>query len=102
MLFYRGITQGVGNFLLGGGAGNFIVWVGDAGTFGFNGKEVRGDTHGVPATDHREANKAIRRQEMGDAGGARRKRGRGNPVGEDLHRDTTGNCGSVGGANSLI
>ena len=33
----RVITQGVGNFLQVGGAGNPIVWVGDVGPFGGNG-----------------------------------------------------------------
>ena len=57
----RGITQGVGIFLQGGGAGDYTVWVGDVDTFGVNGKDGRGDTHGVPANDHREASNAIRR-----------------------------------------
>ena len=48
-----GITQGVGIVIQVGGAGDYIVWVGDVGPFGVNGKEGRGDTHGVPATNHR-------------------------------------------------
>ena len=72
------------------------------GHFGVNGKEGIGDTHGVPATDHGEASKAIRRREMGDAGAARRTRCSSNPVGDDLHRETSGNCGSVGGDTYLI
>ena len=96
------ITQGVGNFLHGGGAGNSVVWFGDMGPFGVNGEDGRGDTHGVPATDHREASEVIRRQDMGDAGGGRRTKGSGKPVDEDLHKETSGNCGSVGGAKSLI
>ena len=76
-----GRTQGVGNFLQGGGAGNSIVWVGDVVTFGVNDEEGRGHTHGVPGTDNREAREAIRRWDMGDAGGRRRTRGSGNAVG---------------------
>ena len=54
-------SQGVGKFLQGGGAGDYIVWVGNMGTFGVNGKEDRGDEHGVPANDHGEESEAIRR-----------------------------------------
>ena len=64
-------------------------------------KRVKG-THGVSATDHGETSEEISRQDMGDAGGGSRKRGSGNPVGEDIHRETTGNHGSVGDATSLI
>ena len=39
---------------------------------------------------------------MGDVGGGRRTRGRGNPVGEDLHRAMAGRRGAVDGAMSLI
>ena len=39
---------------------------------------------------------------MGDVGGRRRTRGRGNPVGEDLHRAMAGRRGAVDGAMSLI
>ena len=95
-------TQGVRNFLNGGGAGNYIVWVGDVGHLGVNGEEGRGGTHGVPATDNGEASEAIRRRYMGDAGGGRRTRGSGNPVGKDLHKRTAGNRGAVGGATFLI
>ena len=48
----EGRTQGVRNFLQGGSAGDFIVWVGEMVPFGVNGEEGRGDTHGVPASDH--------------------------------------------------
>ena len=41
----RGRTEGVGNFLQGGGAGNYTVWVGDVGPFGGNGEEGGRDTH---------------------------------------------------------
>ena len=97
-----GRTQGVGNFLQGGGTGDSIVWVRDVGPFGVNGEEGRGDTHGVPATDYGEAIKAITRQEMGDAGDGRRTRGSRNTVGKDLHRETAGNRGAVGVATYLI
>ena len=43
-----GISQGVGKFLQGGGAGDSIVWVGNVGPFGVDSKEDRGDAHGVP------------------------------------------------------
>ena len=39
---------------------------------------------------------------MGDAWGGRRIGGSGNAVGDDLHRETTGNRGTVGGAKSTI
>ena len=47
-------SQGVDKFLQGGGAGNSIVWVVNVGRFGINGKEDRGEAHGVPANDHGE------------------------------------------------
>ena len=97
-----GRTQGVGNFLQGGGAGNSIIWVGDMGNFRVNGKEGSRDTHRVPAADHRESGKVIRRRDMVDARGGRRMRGRGSEVGEDLYIETSGNRGSLGGATSLI
>ena len=43
----------VGKFLQGGGEGDYIVWVGNVGPFGVIGKYDRGETHGVPANDHR-------------------------------------------------
>ena len=72
------------------------------GPLGVNGEEGRGNTHLVPATDHRGAIEAIRRREMGDAGGGRRTRGSGNSVVEDLRREKPDNRGAVGGATSLI
>ena len=97
-----GRTEGIGNFIQGGGASNSIVWVRDVGPFGSNGEKGRGDTHGVSATDHGDVSKAVLRRNMGDAGGGRRTRGSRNADGEDLHRSTTGNCGTVGGATSVI
>ena len=94
--------QGVSNYLQGCGAGNSIVWVRGVGILGVNGKEGRGETNGVPTPDHGEAIEAIRRQYMGDAGGGRCTRGSMNPVGEDLYRETVGNCGAVVGATYLI
>ena len=76
-----GISQGVGKFIHGGGAGDSIVWVRHVGPFGVNGKEDRGDAHGVPENDHGEESEEIRRWDMGDAGGRRHTRGSGNPVG---------------------
>ena len=42
------------------------------------------------------------RQDMGDAWGGRLTGGSRNVVVEDLHRETAGNRGSVGGATSFI
>ena len=98
----RDRTQGVGNFLQGGGTSGSTVWVGDVGPFSINGKEGREVTHRVPATDHGEYIKVIRIRDMGDAEGGRRTRGSRNPGGEGLHRETAGNHGAVGGATSLI
>ena len=49
-----GRSQGVGKFLQGGVAGNSIVWVGNVGHFGINGKEDKGEKHEVPENDHGE------------------------------------------------
>ena len=76
-----GRSQVVGKFLHGGGAGNSIVWVRNVSPFGVNGNEDIGDTHGVPANDHGEESKAIRRWDMGDAGGRSHTRGSKNPGG---------------------
>ena len=76
-----GRSKGVGKFLQGGGAGDSIVWVGDVGSFGINGKEDRGEAHGVPTNDHGEENEAIRIWDMGDTGRIIHTRGRGNSVG---------------------
>ena len=66
---------------MGGGAGNSIAWVGNVRPFGVNGKEDRGDAHGVPTNDHGEDSEAIRRWGMGDAGVRRHTIVKGNPVG---------------------
>ena len=95
-------NQGVGKFLQGGGAGDSIVWVINVGPLGVNGKEGRGGAHGVPETNHRESSEAVRRQDTGDSGGGRRTRGSRNAIDGDLHRETAGNRGVVGGSTSLI
>ena len=76
-----GRPQGVGKFLQGGNAGDSIVWVGNVGPFGVNGKEDRGDAHGVPENDHREVIKTVRRWDMGYARDRSHTRESGNPVG---------------------
>ena len=97
-----GRTQSVGNFLQGSGAANSIVSIGDVLPFGVNSKDGRGYIHRVPATDQGEVSEAVRRRDMGDAGGRKRTVISGNAVNEDLQRDTSGNRGAVGGATSLI
>ena len=62
----RGRTQGVGNVLQGGDAGNSTVWVRDVGPFGGNGEEGGKDSHSVPLTDHGEGSAAVRGQDIGD------------------------------------
>ena len=52
-LTVEGRSQGVGKFLQGGGAGDYIVWVGNVGPFVINGKEDIGEAHGGPVNDHR-------------------------------------------------
>ena len=98
----RGITQGAGNVLQGGGAGDPTVRVGDLGPFGGNGEEDGRDSNWIPSTDHGEVSAAVRRRDMGDARGGRSTGGSGNAVGDDLHRETAGNRGTVGGATSTI
>ena len=68
--FYTSVVQG-----------DSIVWVRDVGPFGVNGKEDRGNAHVVPANDHGEDTKTIRRWDMRDAGRRRHSRGIGYPVG---------------------
>ena len=57
----RGRSQGVGKFIQGDGTGDTIVWVRNVGPFGVNGKEDRGNAHGVPENDHGEESETIRR-----------------------------------------
>ena len=72
------------------------------GPFGGNGEEGGRDAHWVPSTDHGEVSALVRRQGVGDTRGGRSTGGSGNPVGNDLHRDTAGNCGTVGGSKFTI
>ena len=76
-----GISQGVGKFIQGSGAGDSIVWVVNVGPLGVNSKEDRGNTHKVTENYNGEESEAIRRWDMVDAGGGRRTRVSGNPVG---------------------
>ena len=92
-----GRSQGVGNFIQGGEAGDSFVWVGNR-FFIF----IQLDTHEVPVNDHREESETIRRWDMIDSGNRRHMSGRGNPVSYDLHSATADNRGTVGGAMSLI
>ena len=77
----RGISQGVGKFIQGGGAGDSTVWVRNIGPFGVNGKYDLVDAHGVLVNDHREDSEAIRRWDMVEAWNRRHMRGRVYPVG---------------------
>ena len=93
-----GRPQGGENVLQGGGVVNPIVWVRDVGPFGGNAEEGGRDSHWVPLTYNGEASVAVRRQDMGYAWGGNNVGGSGNAVGDDLHRETADNCGTVGGA----
>ena len=55
-----GISQGVGKFLQCGGSGDPVVWVGNMGPFGFNGKKDRWDKHRIHENDHGEESEVIR------------------------------------------
>ena len=76
----EGRSQGVGKFLKGSGTGNSIVWVGNVGPFSVNGKEDRGDAHGVPDNVHGEESKVISIWDKGDAWGRIHTRGSRNSV----------------------
>ena len=91
-------TQGIGNFLQGGSAGNSTVWVRYVGPFSDNGEDCGRYTHWVPLSDHGESSEVDKIQDIGDAWGGRRTGVSGNTVGWDLHRETSGNLGSVRGA----
>ena len=60
------------------------------------------DTHWVTLEDHGEASAAVRRRDVGITWGGRGMGGSGNAVVDDLHREATGNCGTVGGAKYTI
>ena len=98
----RGRTQGGGNVLQGGGAGDPIVWVRDVGNFGGNEEEGGREVHWVTLKFHGEASAEVRRWEVGDAWSGRSAGGSGNAVDDDLHRETTGSRGTVGGATPTI
>ena len=68
-------------------------------TFGANGEEGRGYTHKFSSTDHRGASVTDSRQYMGDARGGSIAVIGVNAFGNDLHRETTGNRGTVGGVS---
>ena len=53
-------------------------------------------------TDHREASAGVRIRDVGDAWDGRCTGGSGNAVGDDLHRETAGNRGTVGGTTPTI
>ena len=78
-------TQGVGNVLQGGGAGNPTVRVGDMGTFGGHGEEGGRGTHWVPSEYHGEVSATVNRRSVGNTWGGRRTGGSGNAVVDDLH-----------------
>ena len=95
-------TQGIDNFLQGGGAGNSTVWVEEEGPFGNNGEECGRYTHWVPLSDHREASEATKIRDIGDSWVKRCTGGSRNTVGGDLHRETEVNLRSVVGAKFSI
>ena len=98
----RGRPQVVGNVLQVVGPINITVWFGDVGTFGGNGEEGRKGTYRLPQADHREASAEDSRWDVGDSqGGSSTGSGR-NEVGDDLYRDTAGNCDTVGGFTTDI
>ena len=72
------------------------------GTFGVNGEEVRGHTHGFSETGHGEESATNIRHDMGDIQDRSSVGSGRNSVGYDLHRDTIGNCGTVGGVAANI
>ena len=72
------------------------------GTFGGNGEEFRGHTHGVSKIDHGEASTIDSIRDVGDAQGRSSTGSGGNLVNDDLHRETTGNRGTVGGVAAYI
>ena len=80
----RGRTQGVINFLQGGGPSNITVCFGDVGTFSGNGEEGRSGTHRLPQTDHGEVSAADRRRDVGDDWGGSSVGSVRNAVGDDL------------------
>ena len=72
------------------------------GPFGGNGEEGRRVTYRVPQTYHGEASVGDRRRDVGDACGGSSARSVRNAVDDDLYREMTGNCGTVGGVMNDI
>ena len=72
------------------------------GPFGDNGEDYGRYTHWVPFSDHGEASEVENIGDIGDAWGGRHTGGSRNIVGGDLHIETSGNLGSVGGTTFSI
>ena len=101
-IMVRGRPQGGGSVLYVSGPSDTTVCFGDVGPFGRNVEEVRRFTHKAPQTDHEEERATYNRQDVGDAwGGISAESGR-NAVGNDLYRETAGNCGTMGGVTTNI
>ena len=94
----RGGSWSDGNVLQGGGTGSNNFWIGCLGNFGRDGEEGGGHTNGFSEEYHGEAVTAEGRQEMGDAKGRSGAGSGGNTFRDELHMDTKGECGTVGGA----
>ena len=67
------------------------------GTFSGNVEEGREHTQGVSEVYYGEAIAPVIRHDMGDSQGGSSAVSGSNSVGDDLYRETTGNCGIVGG-----
>ena len=98
----RGIPQGGGNVLQGGGSVYTTVLFRDVDPFGSNEEEGGRDAHWVPYTDHGEAIAAVRRRDVGDSWGGRSVVGSRNAADDDLYREMAGNCDAVGGSTPTI
>ena len=64
-------TQGIGNFIQVGSAGNSTVWVRYVGPFRDNGEECGRYTHWVPLSDHGGSSELDKIRDIGDAWGGR-------------------------------
>ena len=91
-------SQGGNNVLQGGGTGGTTFWIGYFVTFSGDGKEVGGHTCGFSEVDHGKVRAMKSRQEMGYNQGRSSGGSSGTSVRNYLHMETTGNCGTVGGA----
>ena len=65
-------------------------------SFGGNGSEGQSNTHVFSATDHGETSVMSSGRDMGGTNGIISTGSGGNAVGDDLHRENTGNLGTVG------